>query len=575
LIEIQLLTTAMTTPRGLKVPAGTSVVEAYRTALERGVIDPPPREPLMAFVDHHARDLRSTIETPCRVDLRGADDLEGMRAYRRAVRLLLIAAAVEHFPEQTVYIDHSLSGGFFGTLRRKVEDNGDGPVLLGEIRPCTPDDVEALLEKMRELVRRNLPIEYLLMKREEARVAFAGFGDRTKSALLGHLDKDEVELYRVGGILDSFYGPIAPRTGLLETFGLVFYPPGFVLRFPTHHDPGRLAPFHEQRKLFHIFHEYEDWIKVLGAETVGGLDHLTARGRHKELILLAEALHEKKLAEIADAVAGRHHPPRLILIAGPSSSGKTTFTKRLALQLTVIGHRPLVISVDDYFQPRERTPLDEDGKPDFERLEAVDVESLNRDLISLIEGGEVNLPRFDFKLGRSSPAPTATRITDRTPILMEGIHCLSDALTPAVPLPEKFKVYVSCLTQLNIDNHNRVPTTDTRLVRRIVRDARYRGYDALQTLARWPQVRRGEGRYIFPFQETADVMFNSALIYELGVLGKHARPLLEAVPEAAPERAEADRLLAFIGFFLDIPDEPVPSTSLLREFIGGSIYREE
>ena len=400
-------------------------------------------------------------------------------------------------------------------------------------------------------------------------------GDQTKVQLLEHYPRDEIVVYRFGGVLDSFYGPVAPRSGLLVPFGLVYYPPGFVLRFPTAQDPDALAPFVEQRKMFRVFHEYSDWIKVLGAETVGGLNRVIADGGAKELVLLSEALHEKKTAEVADEISSRSHVPRLILVAGPSSSGKTTFTARLTLQLTINGHRPVAVGVDDYFLPRESTPVDEEGRPDFERLEAIDTEALNRDLASLLRGEAVHPPRFDFKTGRSTRLSETLQVGPRTPLILEGIHALNDELTPVIPAAEKFKVYVSCLTQLNIDNHNRVPTTDTRLVRRLVRDARYRGYDALATLRRWHQVRRGEDRYIFPFQETADAMFNSALIYELAVLGKHARPLLEKVPESEPERAEADRLLQFIAFFLELPDGLVPSTSLLREFIGGSDFRGE
>jgi uridine kinase len=575
-IKLQLTSPRREAPVELTVAKGTTIEEAYRSALDENLLQAPAHQPLMAFVDHHARDLRHQLEIDARVDLRGADDGEGMRAYRRAVRLLLIAAVIDTFPDKTVYIDHSLSGGFFGVLRQTPRaGETDGRLLLGPTIPCSPDDVTALEGRMRELVAADEPIELLSMKREEAAAEFERLGDRTKATLLRHMTKPAVELYRVGGILDSFYGPIAPRTGLLKHFDLVFYPPGFVLRFPTHETPTKLAPFQEQKKLFHIFHEYEDWIKVLGAETVGGLDHLIARDDYRELVLLAEALHEKKIAQIADTIAGHHHPPRVILIAGPSSSGKTTFTKRLEVQLTVIGHRPCSISVDDYFLPREQTPLDEQGEPDFERLEAINVEALNRDLLTLLDGGKVHPPRFDFKRGRSEPSPEPLCIDENTPLILEGIHCLNDELTRAIPTREKFKIYVSCLTQLNIDNHNRVPTTDTRLIRRICRDARYRGYDALQTLRRWSKVRRGESRYIFPFQETADVMFNSALIYELAVLGKHIRPLLAAVPEDAPERAEADRLLSFIAFFLDLPDKAVPHTSLLREFIGGSVFRGE
>ncbi|HUT99341.1 MAG TPA: nucleoside kinase [bacterium] len=539
------------------------------TPIQRVLVGLPAPEPpwLMAFSDHHARDLREPLEKGCRLSPRNIADHEGIRAFRRGVRLLLIRAAAELFPETYVYIDHSLSGGFFGELRRA--DASDCSV------PVTPDMVEELKRRMDELVATDEEIVREVMPRKAVIAELRAKGDATKVQLLEHYPRDEIVVYRFGGVLDSFYGPVAPRSGLLKPFGLVYYPPGFVLRFPTSARPDALAPFTEQRKLFHIFHEFSDWIKVLGAETVGGLNRVIAEGDAKELVLLSEALHEKKVAEIADEICSRSPVPRLILVAGPSSSGKTTFTQRLTLQLTINGHRPVAVGVDDYFIPRERTPLDEEGRPDFERLEAIDVGALNGDLSALMRGEEIHPPRFDFKAGRSARLAETLRVGPETPLIVEGIHALNDALTPEIPAAEKFKVYVSCLTQLNIDNHNRVPTTDTRLVRRLVRDARFRGYDALETLRRWHQVRRGEDRYIFPFQETADVMFNSALVYELSVLGKYARPLLERVPEGEPEGAEAERLLQFIAFFLDLPDKMVPSTSLLREFIGGSDFRRE
>ncbi len=529
---------------------------------------PPPEHPwLMAFTDHHARDLREPLEKGCRLSPRSVADHEGIRAFRRGVRLLLIRAAAELFPDSYVYIDHSLSGGFYGELRRA--DASDAHV------PVTPDMVDELKRRMDELVAADGEIVREVASRKAVIAELRAKGDETKVGLLEHYRREKIVVYRFGDVLDSFYGPVAPRAGLLKPFGLVYYPPGYVLRFPTSAEPDVLAPFAEQRKLFHVFHEYSDWIKVLGAETVGGLNRVIAEGDAKELVLLSEALHEKKTADIADEICSRSPVPRLVLVAGPSSSGKTTFTQRLTLQLTINGHRPVSVGVDDYFVPRERTPLDEEGRPDFERLEAIDVGALNADLTALMRGEEVHPPCFDFKAGRSERRVEVLRVGPGTPLVVEGIHALNDALTPEIPAAQKFKVYVSCLTQLNIDNHNRVPTTDTRLIRRLVRDSRYRGYDGLETLRRWHQVRRGEDRYIFPFQETADVMFNSALIYELSVLGKYARPLLERVPETEPEWAEAERLLQFVAFFLDLPDGMVPSTSLLREFIGGSDFRRE
>lgn len=562
----------------LKIEINDHVVEVKSGSSIAAVLaltEKPEHPWLMAFVSGHPRDLNQQLTEDCRLEPRSVTSVEGQRAFRRGGRLLLIRAVAELYPELTVYIDHSLSGGFYGELRRN-----------GVVETITPDIVENLRKRMAELVVADEEIHCELISKEAALAEFEKRGDTDKVKVLRHYPPAEIYIHRYGQIVESFYGPVAPRAGLLRPFGLVFYPPGFVLRFPNAKNPDELTPFVEQRKLFQVFHEYEDWIRVLGIETSGGLNRLIAgeepekvtpsivsNGRVHELVLLAESLHEKKIAAIADDICSRHRPPRMILVAGPSSSGKTTFTHRLALQLTTNGMRPVPISVDDYFLPRGQTPLDVDGKPDFEQLNALDVEALNRDLLALLRGESVYLRKFDFKTGTFTIREQPLTITPETPLIVEGIHALNDEMTPQIPAPEKFKIYVSALTQLNLDNHNRLPTTDSRLFRRMIRDTRYRGYDALATLRHWPMVRRGEDHYIFPFQETADAMFNSSLIYEMAVLGKHARPLLEAVPETEPEIITARRMLTFLDFFGEIADELVPSNSLLREFIGGSVFR--
>jgi uridine kinase len=365
---------------------------------------------------------------------------------------------------------------------------------------------------------------------------------------------------------------MTPRTGYLKCFGLKFYLPGFILRYPQKESPTTLPTFVEQRKLANVYYEFEHWGKVLEIEDVASLNTQINSGRTGELIRIAEALHEKKLAQLADEITKDRGRVRVILIAGPSSSGKTTFAQRLCIQLRVNGLRPIAIGTDDYFVDREHTPVDEKGEPDFEALEALDLELFNQHLIRLIQGEEVEIPIFNFQTGTREPKGEIISAKDDQPIIIEGIHGLNERLTSEIPKDRKFKIYISALTQLNVDNHNRIPTTDNRLLRRIVRDNQFRSHDAKATIRQWPSVRRGEERNIFPFQEDADAMFNSALAYELAILKRYAEPLLRAISKDDPEFPEAKRLLKFLSYILPMEDSDVPLNSILREFIGASCF---
>ncbi|NLG83882.1 MAG: nucleoside kinase [Firmicutes bacterium] len=485
---------------------------------------------------------------------------DGTRIYARSLSFVLIRAVRELFPGARVTIEHSLCKGLFGEIHHG--------------RELTAEDIEALAARMTAIIARDEPFQKTEIPVAEAIDLFARDGQEDKVRLLRYRTTPTVKVYWCGDFPDYFYGYTVPSTGYLKVFGLQLYKPGFLLRFPLPEDPTRLPSFVDQPKLARIFYEFERWGQILEIDDVGALNDQIAAGNGPDLIRVSEALHEKKIAQIADMIYLNRERARLVFIAGPSSSGKTTFIQRLAIQLRVLGLRPVTISLDDYFVPRELTPRGEDGKPDFEALEAIDLEFFNRQLLALLRGEEVEVPRYDFVQGRPAPVGRRLRLAARDGlILVEGIHALNERLTPAIPREEKFKIYVSALTQLNIDHHNRIPTTDTRILRRIVRDHKFRGHAALQTLRLWAGVRRGEERNIFPFQEEADVMFNSALPYELSVLKPFAEPLLQEIGPEVEEYSEAKRLLKFLSYFLPLGAAEVPTNSILREFIGESCFR--
>lgn len=417
---------------------------------------------------------------------------------------------------------------------------------------------------------------YLSRKRElpilEAESLFESTGRMDRYRAIEHRNKELVTIYNCGGMDDYFYGYMAPDTGYIKVFGLKYYQGGLIIRFPDKSSPGTLPEFIEQEKLFNIYLEFKRWGRILEIENVGALNTLVKEGRAVEIVRISEALHEKKIASIADMIVESGHRKKIILISGPSSSGKTTFAQRLSIQLRVNGLKPVTISLDDYFVNRKETPRDEKGEYDYEALEAIDVKLFNRQLNDLIRGKEVELPVFNFNTGAREPSGRKLQIDDDHVLIIEGIHGLNEKLTPEIPRENKFKIYVSALTSMNIDDHNRIPTTDNRIIRRLVRDHQFRGSSTVSTIKRWPSVRRGEEMNIFPFQESADVMFNSALMYELGVLKTYAEPLLMEIDNSTVEYSEARRLIEFLSYFLPIDPKDVPANSIIREFIGGSCF---
>jgi uridine kinase len=485
---------------------------------------------------------------------------DGMRVYQRSVLFTLVVALRELFPNVRVLVDHSVTmGGFFCQI--------EGRELF------TASELATVEQRMREIVAADEPIEKGRVSTQEAVAHFAAQGYEDKVRLLGYRQEPDLPIYALRGVRDYFYGFMAPSTGCLRWFSLESYPPGFILRLPRRRRPADLPPRRDHPKLMRVFREYGRWLGILGIEDVGALNQKVRDGHMREAILISEALHEKRIVDIADEIMTRSGRVRLVLIAGPSSSGKTTFARRLAIQLYVHGLTPFALGLDDYFVPREMTPRDESGEYDFEALEAVNVPLFNQHLQQLMAGETVRLPHYDFQLGRSVEGQEAS-LTSDTVIIVEGIHGLNPELVTGIPTNALYRIYVSALTQLNIDHHNRVPTTDGRLLRRIVRDDRYRGYSATDTINRWESVRRGEERWIFPFQEYADVMFNSALAYEMSVLKPYAEPLLLRVPRGTEAAMEARRLLAFLRWVAPSEADLVPDNSLLREFIGGSILQD-
>jgi len=510
-----------------------------------------------ALVDGRLRELTYALKRDADVEPVTMTSEDGMRIYRRGLTFLMVAAAMELFPDAHVQVDHSVaSGGYFCQVFGR--DN------------FTADELARLKSRMCEMVAADLPIAKEVMPLPEAIAMFRARGDDDKVKLLGERRKDYLVVYRLGSLADYFHGYMIPSAGYLRWFDLRPASHGFLLQFPQRRDPTVIQPPQEIDRLLIAFREYGSWLERLGISDVGSLNEAVDTGRSREVVLVSEALHEQRIAQIATWVAEGKGDIRLILIAGPSSSGKTTFSKRLSVQLLANGPHPFALAMDEYFVDREKTPKDEKGEYDFESLHALDLERFNRDLLALMDGQEVTLPHYNFKTGRSGVGETVS-LPKGTVIIAEGIHGLNPDLVPQIPAARVLRIYVSALTQLNLDRHNRVSTTDTRLIRRIVRDAATRGYDALSTLRRWESVRRGETLHIFPYQENADVMFNSALVYELSALRPLAEPLLLQVPPDAPEYVQSKRLLAMLSWFQPCPTGVIPNNSILREFVGGSI----
>ncbi len=488
------------------------------------------------------------------VDIRNKS---GMRAYTRTLKMILIKATLEIFPEATVTIEHSLSKGLFGEIHKET-------VL-------TEEDILKIKDKMKNLIERDIEIKREKVSIHRAIEIFIKYGMDDRVRVLKHLNKEFITLYELEGYYDCYYGHMAHSTSVIKTFDLIKYESGFILRFPTINNPLELPKFVQHKKLAKIFYESEQWGKILHVGDLGGLNEIIEKGEIGEFIRVNEALHEKKIAYIADMITNRKEI-KVVSIAGPSSSGKTSFTNRLGIQLRVNGHIPILISLDDYFVDREKTPKDENGEYDFESIYALDLELFNDHLKRLLDGEEIQVPEFNFKIGKREWNGKKLRVPENGILLIEGIHGLNEMLTSAIDKQKKFKIYISCLTQLNVDNHNRIPTTDVRTLRRIVRDGLSRGLDAERTLKMWPSISRGEERNIFVFQEEADVMFNSNLVYELAVLKKYAIEELNKIDTQSTVYYEAKKLITFLEMFKDVDKDLVPDNSILREFVGGSYF---
>jgi uridine kinase len=536
-------------------PRGTAIGFFLRKLPEW---DNPPV--VAAIVNGDLRELTLPMEMDARVTPVTIADTDGARLYRRSLTFLLEVAFEDLFPEAALTVDHSVaSGGFFCQV-------------IGR-EPLSQDEIRVLETHMRELVATDIPFVKSQVPIAEAIDFFEKKGMQDKVRLLRHRQKEHLVLYQLEDHKDYHHGYMVPSTGFLKYFALTPMGEGFVLRYTRRHSPTRLLPMPAYPKLLETFRQYGAWLSRLGIGSVGALDDAIVAGRAREIILVSEALQEQQIADIAEQVAEQASQARIVLIAGPSSSGKTTFSKRLTVQLLAQGISPYPIELDNYFVDRESTPRDEHGAYDFEALRALNTTLLAEHLRHLVAGEEVQLPRYNFQKGLSEEGEVVRLQKDEL-IILEGIHGLNPNLLPSIPLQETFRIYVSCLTQLNLDRHNRISTTDSRLIRRIVRDARERGYSALQTISRWDSVRRGEKTHIFPYQENADAMFNSALVYELSALKLLAEPLLRQVPHGTIEHIEAKRLLAFMEWFRPIPSDIIPDNSILREFIGGSILKE-
>lgn len=538
-------------------PVGSTLLEIY-SGLELDF----PYQVVSARVNNRSEGLNFRVYNNKDVEFLDVRDPSGMRTYVRSLCFILYKAVSELFPEGKLYVEHPVSKGYFCHVR------------IG--RPLTQDDVTVLKQRMQEIIDEDIPFHRVECHTEEALRVFNERGMKDKVKLLESAGTLYAYYYTLGDTVDYYYGNLLPRTGFVRLFDLVQYYDGLLLRIPSRKNPNELEGIVKQEKMLDIFKEHMRWNHIMGLTNVGDFNMACRNGHATDLINVAEALQEKKIVKIADEILSRAKQCErgmLVLISGPSSSGKTTFSKRLSIQLMTDGLRPYPISLDNYFVNREDTPLDENGAYDYESLYALDLDLFNRQLEALLQGEEVELPRFNFTSGKKEYRGDKLRLNERSILILEGIHALNPELTPHIPDKAKYKIYVSALTTISLDDHNWIPTTDNRLLRRIIRDYNYRGYSARETISRWPSVRAGEDKWIFPYQENADVMFNSALLFELAVLRCHVEPILNSVPRNCPEYAEAYRLLRFINYFTPVQDKDIPPTSLLREFLGGSSFK--
>ncbi len=528
-----------------EVAPGTKVIELVNN------------QTLACTVDNHLESLYYEITSE--VDIKSVDlsSVLGQRIFERSLVFVLVRAVRELYPSARVIVQHSISNG----LLVEMENVG---------RALSPNMAKLISQRMQEIIDSKEPFKKEVVRKYEAEKIFLDDAQLDKIELLKQRPEEYIPIFSLGWYKDYSHLPVVPHAGLLQPFALKFYLPGFILQIPTYKNPDRIAPYLEQPKLAQVFSQEERQAEILEVNDVPSLNRKILSDP-KRLIMISEAIHARKLSLLAQQIV-ENPEKRLILIAGPSSSGKTTFAQRLSIQLESLGYKPISISLDDYFVDRDKTPLDEEGHPDFENINAIELDLFNEQLTSLMQGETVEAPIYNFKTGKRESTGRQLRVGLDQPIIIEGIHGLNEELTSAIPKYHKFKIYVSALTQLNIDDHNRVPTTDARLIRRMVRDYRFRGHDALTTLKMWPKVRRGEEKYIFPFQEEAEFMFNSALPYELAILKGYVEPLLAKVPQEEDEFSEAQRLLLFLQYFANLSHDCVPNDSILREFIGGSVF---
>ena len=536
----------------LEIPIGSKLSEIFPTLQ----ID-MPYGPVSAKVNNQVTGLDFRLYHNKDVEFLDITHPSGHRAYTRTLFFVLCKAVHDLYPSGSVVIDIPVSNGYYCDMHLGHE--------------VTQQDVDALKLRMQQIIEADIPIRRRECTVEEAAKIFEERGTSSKVKLMQTIGDLYTVYYELDGYADYFYGALLPSTGRLYLFDLAKHFDGMLLRLPDINCPSQLGKMIRQDKMFGIFKEHHNWQNILGMSTVGDFNVAVQKGYASDIINISEALQEKKIAKIAEDIAQRGDV-RIVLIAGPSSSGKTTTCKRLSIQLVCNGRRPVMVSLDDYFIDRERTPRDEKGDYDFESIYALNIPLLNQQLNALLAGEEVELPKYNFQKGRSEPSGKRLRLRPKDLLVIEGIHALNPELTPQIAESQKYKVYASALTTILLDNHNYIPTTDNRLLRRIIRDDKYRGVSAQETIRRWPSVRAGEQKWIFPYQENADAMFNTAMIYELAVIKQQARQLLERVPRKAEEYSEAYRLNKFLSYFVDIPSDQLPHTSLLREFLGGSSF---
>jgi uridine kinase len=513
-----------------------------------------------ALVNNKVKELSFVFVKTKKVEFIDYSHPDGMRLYVRSLFFILYVAVRQVFPKVKLKMMHGISRGYYCEL-------------AGLDRPIAESDIFAIKSEMQQLVEKNIPFKKVGLPNEEAVEICRNHNLLFKAQLLEQQGALFSYLYFLDENANYFYGYMVPSTSYLEVFDLVAYYEGLLLRIPDPEKFSEVQPYVKLDKLFGVFQEHKDWAEILNVANLASLNESTMKGQSGDIIKISEALHEKKVAEIANMINERKDKVKVVLIAGPSASGKTTFCKRLMVQLAVNGLKPVMISLDDYFVDREKTPLDRYGEYDFEAIEAIDVEFFNEQLLQLFNGETIELPRFNFAVGQRFPSGKLLQLKPGSIIIVEGIHGMNPNLVPHIKPEDTFKIFLSALTQISIDDQNHISTTDNRLIRRMIRDSKYRSYSAQDTIRRWTSVRAGEDKNIFPYQENADVMFNSALIYELAVLKKYAEPLLKAVPENQSEFCESNRLLKFLSYFKPVDDLEIPPTSLIREFLGGSSFK--